>query len=302
MNGKTILVTGASGFTGKYVMAAARGEGYRCVALCHQINDSAPGADDVVWASLLDPVGLKRAVAFAKPDYLIHLAAVSFVAHENIGEIYNTNLSGTLNLLQAVTEAAPGLERIILASSAHVYGNAADLPITEMTVPSPVNHYGVSKRAMEMVARLYTELPITVVRPFNYTGIGQNGHFLIPKIVNAFRTKSAAIDLGNTEVARDFCDVRDVAAAYLMLLRAEKAGSVYNICAGRPSALKEIVGTLNRLAGYEIQVRSNPIFFRADEITTLYGTPVKLEAVIGNFRQFSLRDTLNWMLTDNEAT
>lgn len=300
MNGKTILVTGASGFTGQYFIAAARKAGYRCVALCHRDNDSAPGASEIVSANLLDKSALNNAIESTKPDYVLHLAAVAFVAHEDVSEIYQTNLLGTLNLLNAVAQKAPHIKRIIVASSANIYGNTTSLPISESNSPAPANHYGVSKYAMEMAASMYVDLPLVLVRPFNYTGVGQSDNFLIPKIVNAYRRKSSSIELGNLDVARDFSDVRDVASAYLQLMNAPHTEAVYNICSGTPTSLDTVITSLNRITGYQIEVRSNPKFVRADEIKTLYGSSQRLEGTIGDFRQFSFDETLAWMLSEGD--
>ena len=296
MNGKTILITGAAGFTGRYFIAKAKQAGYRCVALCQKDNETVPEADDRATGNLLDLSSLQHAVANARPHHVLHLAAISFVAHGDIAEIYQTNLVGTLNLLTAVSQQAPDVERIIVASSANIYGNTAELPITEYTPAAPVNHYGVSKHAMEQAMALFGDLPLVTVRPFNYTGVGQNPGFLIPKIVNAFRANKKSIELGNLDVARDFSDVRDIATAYLKLLESKSPHAVYNICSGQHTALVTIIDALNQLAGYNIDVKTNPAFARSDEIKTLYGSPSLLEGTIGKYRKFTLLDTLAWML------
>lgn len=302
MSKKTILITGASGFTGRHFITVAKREGFRCCALCHHSNEAVSGADEVVVANLLNLSALEEAVVQTKPDYVLHLAAVAFVGHKDVGEVYQTNLIGTLNLLSAISKTAPDVKRIVIASSANIYGNSQELPISESTAPSPANHYGISKYAMEMASALYTNLPLVRVRPFNYTGLGQSSNFLIPKIVDAFRAGAATIELGNLDVARDFSDVRDVVTAYLRLLETNDACSVYNICSGHPVRLEGIIDRLNLIAGYEIQVRSNPEFMRSDEIKTLYGSSKRLEAAIGSYRQFSFDDTLEWMFKNKESS
>lgn len=84
----TILITGASGFTGRFFISAAKKEGYRCVALCHHAHENVPLADECITGNLLDLQSLQRALAQAKPDAVVHLAAISFVAHHDIAEIY----------------------------------------------------------------------------------------------------------------------------------------------------------------------------------------------------------------------
>ena len=301
MNGATLLITGAAGFTGRHLIAAANEKGYRCIAVAQHQGQHAHGAHDTLVADLLDPKALEQTIQEAKPDYIVHLAAISFVAHGNTSEIYQVNQLGTINLLDAVKECTPNVKKILIASSANIYGNATNLPITEATPPAPVNHYGMSKVTMELAAQLYADLPIVMSRPFNYTGCGQSPNFLIPKIVEAFKAGNKGIELGNLDVSRDFSDVRDVVAAYLRLLETENTAPAYNICSGTPTSLLAVIEMLNDLAGYEIQVSVNPDFVRSDEIKTLYGSPALLESAIGNYREFNLPDTLAWMLAAQEA-
>ena len=218
MANATLLITGAAGFTGRHLIAAAIRKGYRCIALAQQKGKEVSGAHDTLVADLLDPAALEQAIAQVKPDFIVHLAAISFVAHGNPAEIYQANQLGTINLLDAIRKSVSNIKKILIASSANIYGNTTDLPITEATPLAPVNHYGMSKVTMEMATKLYADLPIVMSRPFNYTGCGQSPNFLIPKIVNAFRAGKQEIELGNLDVYRDFSDVRDVVAAYLRLL------------------------------------------------------------------------------------
>ncbi|MEP4149542.1 MAG: NAD-dependent epimerase/dehydratase family protein [Halioglobus sp.] len=301
MTAATLLITGAAGFTGRHLIAAANARGYRCIAVAQHESSEVPGAHSSLVADLLDPAALERTIKQAAPDYIVHLAAISFVAHGNTSEIYQVNQLGTINLLDAVQKCAPEIKKILIASSANIYGNATELPITEATPPAPVNHYGMSKVTMELATKLYADLPIVMSRPFNYTGCGQSPNFLIPKIVNAFKAGKKNIELGNLNVSRDFSDVRDVVAAYLGLLETQSTAPAYNICSGTPTSLLTVIQMLNDLAGYEMQVSVNPDFVRSDEIKTLYGSPALLELTIGNYRQFSLPDTLAWMLAEKEA-
>ncbi|MDB2643193.1 NAD-dependent epimerase/dehydratase family protein [Luminiphilus sp.] len=301
MANTTLLITGAAGFTGRHLIAAANKKGYRCIAVAQHKGGEVPGAHSTLVADLLDPTALERTIEQAAPDYIVHLAAISFVAHGNTSEIYQVNQLGTINLLDAVQKCAPDIKKILIASSANIYGKTTDLPITEATPPAPVNHYGMSKVTMELATRLYPDLPIVMSRPFNYTGCGQSPNFLIPKIVNAFKTGKKEIKLGNLDVSRDFSDVRDMVTAYLRLLETENTAPAYNICSGTPTSLLTVIQMLNELAGYEIQVSVNPNFVRSDEIKTLYGSHALLESAIGNYRDFTLPDTLAWMLAEKEA-
>jgi nucleoside-diphosphate-sugar epimerase len=141
-------------------------------------------------------------------------------------------------------------KRVLIASSANVYGNVAGI-LGESQPAAPVNHYAVSKLAMEhMVHTWFDRLPIVITRPFNYTGIGQSQQFLVPKIVDHFVRRAAMIELGNLDVERDFSDVRFVARAYRGLLEYDCAGQTVNICSGRPYTLRWILQMMQTISGY----------------------------------------------------
>ncbi|HET7610328.1 MAG TPA: GDP-mannose 4,6-dehydratase [Rhodanobacteraceae bacterium] len=287
------LLTGCHGFTGRYVMAELEAIGYEVIGLAHDGDAPRKG---VLRANLLDHQAVERAVAGARANAVVHLAAISFVAHGDADEIYRTNIVGTRNLLKALADSDVRPRSVVLASSANIYGNAATLPITEGTSPAPENDYAVSKVAMEAMARLWMErLPITLVRPFNYTGVGQSENFLIPKIVGHFRRGERSIELGNTDVARDFSDVRDIARAYATIVARAPWGETINLCSGNAHSLDEVLSIMAGIAGYEIEVRVNPAFVRANEIKLLVGSNARLRELTGFAPSIPLEETLRWM-------
>ena len=107
--------------------------------------------------TLQDRDAVKQQVLEAAPEAVVHLGAISFVGHADPSAFYNVNVIGTLNLLDALTALAQPPRRILLASSANVYGNCEQSPITEEQLPAPVNHYAMSKLAMEYMARNYLD-------------------------------------------------------------------------------------------------------------------------------------------------
>jgi len=277
-----ILLTGSDGFTGQYLMRAATARGYEILEL---------------KSGLTDPAGLAEELAGAHFDYVIHLAAISAVTHINLQEFYNVNLFGTLNLLAAIQESGSSPARILVASSANVYGNSPLSPLDENMCPSPANHYAMSKLAMEQMAKAEAGgLPLIFVRPFNYTGVGHDGRFVIPKIVEHFARRQSVIELGNMQVEREFNDVRVVCRTYLDLLEKGDAGETYNICSGRTYSLGSVIERLSRITGHSIEVRTNPEFVRANELDRLCGNPAKLELCLGPLQHIPLDETLEWML------
>jgi nucleoside-diphosphate-sugar epimerase len=287
------LITGINGFTGQYLARELEASGYQVYGLAHADNSE---NSRVFTCDLEDKKKLSDVVKLVNPKVVAHLAAVSYVAHEDADAIYRTNIIGTRNLLQALSGYENSLKKVLLASSANIYGNSINSPILESENPKPENDYAVSKMAMESMARLWFDrLPIVITRPFNYTGVGQGNNFLIPKIVDHFKKKEKIIELGNIDVERDFSDVRDVVKIYSKLLEDSGTSEIYNICSGKSIAIKEIIDQLSDIAEYDIEVVINPNFVRKNEIIKLVGSDEKLRLTIGEREKVSLNETLRWM-------
>ena len=276
-----ILVTGAEGFTGQYFTAEALKNGHEVIALKSNLNDAS---------------SLNLEILSIVPDAVVHLAAISFVGHDNDDDFYHVNVIGTLNLLKALIHSCPTPPRVLLASSANIYGTPDIEMIDESVVAAPVNHYAVSKLAMEFMVKTYFDkLPIVITRPFNYTGAGQHENFLIPKIVAHFKRGDKVIELGNLDVSRDFSDVRDVVASYLSLLDSNVSSTFVNICSGQAIALRDAISLMNIIAGYEIEVKVNPVFVRANEIPRLCGNNDYLKKLINFSPKYTFNKTLKSM-------
>jgi nucleoside-diphosphate-sugar epimerase len=290
-------LTGRSGFTGRYVSAALEAAGYEVFGL----SNTADGSDSrTVVANLLDKDAVRTAVQAIQPDVVLHLAAIAFVAHDNVDEMYRVNVVGTRNLLAALAENSHKPDLVVLASSANIYGNTDVDPIDESVPPAPANDYAVSKLAMEYMARLWSErLPVVIVRPFNYTGVGQGEQYLIPKIVGHFRRGEKAIELGNTHVVRDFGDVRDVAKAYVALVKHKPVNRVFNICTGVGHSLEDIIAAMSDIAGYRIQVNVNPKFVRSNDVARLVGANDAIATLLEAGARTLLKQTLAWMFAAN---
>jgi len=290
--GKRALVTGLRGFTGHYVAQELAAAGYRVFGTASAAETS---GSDIFNVDLCDRAALAAVVEQVQPDVVVHLAAISFVAHADIEQIYRVNVVGTRNLLEALAAQRHRPSAVLLASSANIYGNAGGV-LDELVAPAPANDYAVSKLSMEYMARLWADkLPLITVRPFNYTGVGQGENFLLPKIVSHFRRAESVIELGNLAVARDFNDVRNVAASYRRLLQLSPAGQAFNVCTGHAHTLGDVIDMMGAIAGYRIEVRVNPAFVRANDVLTLVGNNAKLNSAIGALEPIALLDTLRWM-------
>lgn len=277
-----ILLTGAAGFTGLFFRSAAEAAGHTVLPL---------------QANLTDKAAVAAEVAQMQPDAVVHLAAISFVGHADDSAFYAVNVVGTMNLLAAAAALPVKPRTVVLASSANIYGNCDASPIAESQPPAPVNHYAMSKLAMEHMAMTYLDrLPIVITRPFNYTGPGQAPHFLIPKLVSHFARKAERIELGNLHVEREFNDVRMVCEVYLRLLDKGVPGQAYNVCSGQPYTLHHLIATLEQITGHRMDVQVNPAFLRANEVHRLCGSTDKLVAAVGPLPAYGLEQTLRWML------
>ena len=209
------------------------------------------------------------------------------------------NTIGTINILDAFIESNLKPQKIIIASSATVYGNQGVEILDESMCPKPANHYGASKYAMECMSKNYFDrLNIIITRPFNYTGIGQAEHFLIPKIVKHFREKKEVIELGNLNVSREFNDVNYVCEIYKELLECHAKSEIVNICSNIGIKLLDVIEMMNKLADYEISVKVNPKFVRKDEIKILTGSTTKLFSIINEINQKKINSLLKEMYDD----
>lgn len=289
---KKILITGIDSFTGVHLSSFLKKTGYDVYGTSLFSSGEKKYQCDI---TAIDDV--KSVLEQIVPDYLIHLSGISFAAHGKNQDFYSVNTIGTTNILDAFVELGLKPAKIILASSATVYGNQGLEVLDESLCPKPANHYGASKYAMECLASAYFEkLPIIITRPFNYTGVGQPDHFLIPKIVKHFKEKKEIIELGNIDVSREFNDVAYVCEIYKRLLECDAKSEVVNVCSGVGKKLLDVIETMNRLAGYEIDVKVNPAFVRKDEIKSLTGSTDKLFGMIGAVEQKDFKETLRGML------
>ena len=289
---KKVLITGIESFTGGYLLSYLQNAGYDVYGTAlFESGDKRYKCDitkknDVLI--ILDEI---------KPDFIIHLSGISFAAHGVSEDFYRVNTIGTTNILESIVELDLNPKKIILASSATVYGNQGLEVLDESLCPKPANHYGASKYAMECLAKNYFEkLNIIITRPFNYTGTGQAEHFLIPKIVKHFREKKDVIELGNLHVSREFNDVGFVCEVYKRLLESEVKSEVVNLASNRGIKLLDVIEMMNEIAGYKIEVKVNPAFVRTDEIKTLTGSSKKLLSLIGEVEQKEFGKTLESML------
>ncbi|MCZ8197460.1 MAG: GDP-mannose 4,6-dehydratase [Flavobacterium sp.] len=272
-----VVITGIGGFTGKYLSEYLTQKGYNVFGISNLGNKE----NKTYKCDITDKSEVETVLREIQPNYIIHLAAISFVQHNDIQEIYNVNVIGTQNILEACLIIKESLKKVILASSATVYGNNPNEMLSEDMCPNPINHYGISKLAMEQVAKTYfTNLPILITRPFNYTAPGHGEQFVIPKIAKAFVNKEKQIELGNLNVYREYNAIEFVCDVYFKLLESETTSAIVNIASGNTYSLNDILSKFEEKSGHRIEVIVNPNFVRKDEIKILKGDISKLKSII----------------------
>jgi GDP-4-dehydro-6-deoxy-D-mannose reductase len=280
------LVTGGNGFVGRYLVAHLRALGHTAIS-AGRAND---GNVDFVF-DLADLASIRATVAGANPEVVFHLAGQAFVpqATKRPLEAYDANAIGTARVFEALREREH-LPLVLYVSSAEVYGarSPAEMPIGEAALPKPATPYAASKAAGEAIALASAAtwgIRTIVTRAFNHIGPGQSEAFVVP----SFAAQLAAIAsggeprmfVGNLEAQRDFLDVRDVVAAYVLLAERGTSGEVYNIASGTPVAVKEILRRLITIARVPVEVREDPSRMRPSDVPLLYGSSAKLRAATG---------------------
>jgi nucleoside-diphosphate-sugar epimerase len=288
------FITGINGFTGHYMSEELVNAGYDVYGT---VSSNKQSSERIFAVDINHKAILWDVLEQVQPDVVVHLAAIAFVGHNNVDEIYATNIVGTRNLLEGLARLVYQPKAVLLTSSANLYGNANVEVISETTALAPVNDYAVSKLAMEYMAHTWQDkLPITIVRPFNYSGVGQADNYLLPKIVSHFAQKKDRLELGNIHVERDWSDVRDVVLKYRLLLETKEiAGQTFNVCSSVPYTLAHLVSMMENISNHHLNVVVNPAFVRSNEVVKLLGDESKLRKTLSTTIVRPLNETLSWM-------
>jgi GDP-4-dehydro-6-deoxy-D-mannose reductase len=292
------LITGGRGFVGQWLAAHLKDRGDE-VAVMDIETDVADGA------------AARRVMADVAPDAIYHLAAMTHVGEswENPSQVLRVNVLGTAEIL-AAARALPVSPRVLVVSSAEVYGVVDPdlLPLDEDTPTAPASPYAASKLAAEAVAlqawRGYGQ-PVIVVRPFNHIGPGQSPNFFVSalakRIVDARRSGADSLRVGTLTTRRDFTDVRDVVAAYRLLIEKGSAGGIYNVCSGIDIAMSEVAALLLELAGADLRLETDPALVRPVDVPVLRGDAGRLRDAAGWQPVIPLATTLADVLASWEA-
>jgi GDP-4-dehydro-6-deoxy-D-mannose reductase len=309
-----VLITGAGGFAGRHLVALCAEAGDEVAGVGRSLPADAALADALVEfqvADLTEPAAALDAVSRASPEAVFHLAAEASVGRswEAPGEVIETNVSATRNLLDAVLAATPEA-RVLVACSGEEYGPPPpeELPVREGAQLRPQSPYAVSKAMCDLLAGFYADahgLDVLRTRAFNHAGPGQSDVY----VASSFARQIAEAEVltpdlgrvvvltGNPEVSRDFTDVRDVVRAYRLALERAAPGA-YNVCSGSSTRVTDILARLARHTPLEAERRTDPARVRSHEVMEIRGSHDRLAQATGWRPEIeldrTLADTLEW--------
>jgi GDP-4-dehydro-6-deoxy-D-mannose reductase len=314
-----VLVTGAGGFVGPYLVRALAAGGHAVHGLVHHSDATAPLAGLPMTphaGDVTDGPAFAAVVASVAPDAVVHLAALSFVpeAERDPPAAYRVNVGGTLAVVSAVRAHAPAA-RLLYVGSGDAYGvvRPEELPIDEDVPMRPLSVYGASKAAAEVTVAQWGRaygIDVVRVRPFNHTGPGQSPTFVCPALAKQVAAIEAGrqppvLRVGNLDPVRDLSDVRDVVAGYVALLERGRSGHVYNLCSGEGRSVRDLVDRLRALARVPVEVAQDPALVRPVEVPRVVASAARAAADAGwrpaiPFEQ-TLADVLAWWRSADAA-
>jgi len=299
------LVTGGAGFIGSHLVNHLLDSGYAVKILDNLSTGHKENLDDIIGrvefieGDIRDQKIVKKAVQGV--DFVFHLAAqISVVASmSDPAGCFDVNVMGTNNLLQH--SAAAGVKKVVLSSSAAVYGEQEKLPIQENSEMHPLSPYATSKLMDEALADLYSrsfQLQTVCLRYFNVFGPRQDPYSpyaaAIPIFIQALMNEKTPVIYGDGRQTRDFIYVSDVARANLMAAEKGAGGSVMNICSGKQISILDLVSELHRYFPGKQQPDLQPA--RSGDIYNSYGSPVRSYDLLGFRSEVEFRDGLKWTI------
>lgn len=313
LQNKKIFVTGAGGFIGSHLVEALVGEGARVRAFVHYNSRNDPGLlrdlpkviqDEVelVAGDLRDAGTVRDAINGC--EMVFHLGALISIpySYRNPYEVAETNLMGTLNVLQACREL--GAKRLVHTSSSEVYGTALTVPIDEKHPLQGQSPYSASKIGAEKLAESFYcayELPVVTLRPFNTYGPRQSDRAVIPTIITQALSQDT-IELGNLEARRDLTYISDTVQGFLKAAIVDGIeGEVFNLGTGKEISIGELAEKIIVIIDRDVEIRVDPKRLRPErsEVQRLQADYSKAKEMLGWEPQVSLDEglalTIGWI-------
>ena len=287
------LITGIGGFVGRHLLAHLQAEGDTVFGL-GRAADCVGLPDDVrvFLADLSDRQAVEGVVRDVGPEAVYHLAAQSSTGDSLVDPwaTIGNNLLGQLNLFEALL-AHNQRPKVLVVGSSDEYGHLRpeDVPTNEDVPLRPTTPYAVSKVGQDVMGYQYFaqhQLPVVRVRPFNHTGPGHDARFVIPSFAKQLAEmevgdREPVLRVGNVDVARDFCDARDMVRAYRLAVVAGVPGDVYNLGRGQSMRIADIVEELIGLCRLRVQVIVDPALLRPSDVPRQEADTRKFTALTG---------------------
>jgi GDP-4-dehydro-6-deoxy-D-mannose reductase len=292
-----LLITGITGFVGSHLAEFALSRGADVYGSCRWRSkteniDHLRHRIHLIESDLRDLSSVQNLLELSSPDFIVHLAAQSYVAvsWHTPAETLNTNSISQVNLLEAIrTRASP--PRFLVIGSSEEYGLVYEneIPIRETNPLRPLSPYAVSKVTQDLMGFQYWKsygLPIVRTRAFNHEGPRRGDVFVTSNFarqiaeIEAGRREPVVL-VGNLRARRDYTDVRDVVRGYWRLLEDGELGEVYNLCSGHAWAIQDILDFLLAQATVRPAVKEDPTRLRPSDVPVLIGDASKIREAVG---------------------
>lgn len=302
---KKILVTGADGFIGSHLIESLvrQGHSVRAFTLYNSFNSwgwldhcaaDVKGKFEVFSGDIRDPNGVKQAMKDC--DSVLHLAALIAIpfSYHSPDTYVDTNIKGTLNILQAAREL--GVRRVVHTSTSEVYGTARFVPITEDHPLQGQSPYSATKIAADQLAYSFYasfNLPVVIARPFNTYGPRQSARAVIPAIITQIANGRRSIKLGAVSPTRDFNYVQDIVDGFIAALNTELGlGEVINFGSNFEISVGDTAQLIAEVMNVEIEIITDEVRLRPEnsEVERLWADNAKAKQLLGWQPSHSGRD------------
>ncbi len=287
---KRVLITGASGFVGSHLIDHLLSQGEYEIYGTYRREKPVGGSEHLqfVSADLQNREEVDNLLTQVRPEWVFHLAAQANVSQSFKDPIatFHTNIDSELNLFLSLKEKELLTTKVLIVSSAEVYGfiQPDHIPVDENTPHRPANPYSVSKIAQDYLGLQYFlsyKIPVIRVRPFNHAGPRQSPGFVVSDFAKQIAEiekgkKEPIIKVGNLEAKRDFTDVRDMVVLYQLLLEKGTPGEVYNAGSGVAHSAQEILDILLSATDAKITIEQDPDKMRPSDVPVIRANTTKV--------------------------
>lgn len=322
MKRKTVLVTGADGFIGSHLTEALVREGHNVRAFVYYnsfnswgwldtVDKSIRAQVDVFAGDIRDPFVVKQAMKGCA--VVMHLAALIAIpySYQAPSAYVETNITGTLNILQAAREL--GVRKLVQTSTSEVYGSARYVPIDEEHPLQGQSPYAATKIGADQLALSFYrsfEVPVAVIRPFNTYGPRQSARAVIPAIIAQIAAGKEKIKLGALEPTRDMNYVKDTVSGFIAVAASEKAvGEVINIGSNYEVSIGDLAKLIGEVMGQKVEIEADAARLRPEksEVERLWADNSKAKRLLGWEPDYAgleglkrgLKDTAQWFRDPN---